>query len=313
MNYIGYVKYEGRLVKEGLMGARTSAKALLGFDESIRFFVNQQLPQLYTAKYDIPIKVNKGSWELAIPETIGQWITTSAGVAVTTYLGAAAKKMADNDFKDVGLKNIFKSSLKAIQWVIKIGRHTGTIERKKFTDVKFRNENQEIGLPNKDGVYLYVPKKYFEYYISCTPKIISELAEIIENERELAVGIFEDGEKIEEKVTIKDKQIFYKKDEEEDILFPELSHGLKVELEGYTTRGNQKANNLGFEYQNHILTCYPSDGNISQYKSCLFLKCKIYGKINRKDKHGEITESRPRIIFDHLEPMEREKPPARLF
>lgn len=313
MNYIGYVKYDGKLVEEGLMGARTSAKALLGFDQSMRFFANQQLPQLTTAKYDIPIKVNKGSWELAIPETIGQWITTSAGVAVMAYLGAAAKKMADNDFNDIGIKNIFKSSLKAIQWVIKIGRHIGTIERKKFTNVKFRNENQEIGIPNNDGAYLYVPKKYFDYYITCPPKIISELAELIENERELSFGVFEDGEKIEEKVTIHDKNIFYKKDDEEDILFPELSHGLKVELEGYTTRGNQKSNNLGFQYEDHILTCYPTTGNISKYKSCLFLKCKIYGTISRRDKHGEITESKPRIIFDHLEPIESEKPPARLF
>ncbi len=309
MKSIGYIKYKGKLVEEGVFGARASAKALLGFDESLRFFATQQMPQLSTAKYDIPVKIHKGSWELQLPETIGQWLVATAGVSITTYVGTAAKKMADNDFKDIGLKTIFKSSLKAIQWVIKIGQHLGSLDKKKFEDVKFRDDNKEIGIPNDKGEYLFIPKKYLDFYASSNKKILSELAELIEAERELSVGIFENGQLSEETVTIKDKYIFYIDAEEDDTLFPELYHGLKVELEGYTTRGNQKSNNLGFQYEGHILSCYRVTGNISQFKHCLFLKCKIHGTISRQDKEGQITESRPKIIFSHLEPISNERHP----
>ena len=37
--YIGYLKYSGKSVEDGLMDARKSAEALLGFDEVLRYFI----------------------------------------------------------------------------------------------------------------------------------------------------------------------------------------------------------------------------------------------------------------------------------
>ena len=51
--YLGYLKYEGELVDEGLMDARKSAQALLGFDECVRFFVCQLTPNLKNVDFEI--------------------------------------------------------------------------------------------------------------------------------------------------------------------------------------------------------------------------------------------------------------------
>ena len=65
--YIGYLKYEGTLVKEGLLDARKADQALLGFDEAIRFYVGQQSPLLRDQDFEIPVRFRKGSWEPLIP------------------------------------------------------------------------------------------------------------------------------------------------------------------------------------------------------------------------------------------------------
>lgn len=40
--YLGYLKYDGDAVEEGVMDARLSAEALLGFDEAFRYFVKKR-------------------------------------------------------------------------------------------------------------------------------------------------------------------------------------------------------------------------------------------------------------------------------
>jgi hypothetical protein len=44
--YIGFVEFIGEGVQEGLLDARKQAKALIGFDSSLRFFVGMQIPEL---------------------------------------------------------------------------------------------------------------------------------------------------------------------------------------------------------------------------------------------------------------------------
>ncbi len=143
--YIGYLKYSGKLVEEGLLDAKKSAQALIGFDGAIRFFVDQQAPHLTQVDYELPVRVRQGPWEILIPKTIAQWIMAGGGIVITKYLSTAAKKMAEKDFDDVGIKDIFSKALKAIQWVIKIGKHIGNTTKKKFESVKFRNDNQDQG------------------------------------------------------------------------------------------------------------------------------------------------------------------------
>ncbi len=301
---LGYIKYKGKLVEEGFLDARKSAQALLGLDSALRFFSSYQRPRLSTVQYEIPVRIQKGCWEALIPAAIAKLFFGGVGIGASAYIVAAATKMAQKDFKDVGLKDVFRKSIESMQWVIKIGTHLGSMKQRSFKTVKFRKNNQEIGIYNSQGKLLYVPKEHLEAYSACNQKILSQLADVIEKERELAVGVIYDGVKKEEKITFHNKHIFATQEEEEEILFPELEHGQTVTLEGYTTRGNETYNDIGFKYQEHTLACRPVEGNIAQYKRCLFLKCRISGEISRLDKKGKVTETRPKIIFTYLEPIE---------
>ncbi len=312
--YIGCLRYTGKLVEDGMLDARKSAQALLGFDEAIRFFVTKQTPELSKSDFEFPVRVRKGSWEIAIPATIAEWIMAGGGVAATAYAAKAAQKMAERDFDNFGFKDIFKKSLIATQWVIKIGKHLGDITIKKFENTKFRDNNQMIGIPNSEGEFLYVPLEYLEFYASINPKLLSNITEIVEEERVLSIGVYEDSELIEEKVTRKNRNIFtHETDADDDILFPELLHGNKVILEGEVTRGNEMSNTVGFRYLGHILTAIPESGSIVRFKGSLFLNCKIHGEISRLDDKGKLGAKRPKIIFTHIEPLENDKDELSLF
>jgi hypothetical protein len=313
--YLGYLKYSGEMVDSGFFDARKSAQALLGFDEAIRFFVGAQNPDLKNVDFEMPVQVRKGSWEVSIPGSIEQWVLTSVGVMATAYLAMAGKKMAENDFKNIGLRDIFRKSLEGIQWLIRIGKHLGDLKQKKFYKVKFRNDNQEIGLPNASGEILFVPIFFFDLFQSSNPKILSKIAELVENQRLLTIGVFgKDGEPVEEPLSRRFRHVFTQEDTEpEDVLFPELKHGQIVSLEGNVTRGNETSNSLGFRYEGHILFCEPEKGSIKRFKSALFEKARIHGTISRADTFGGYNAKRPKIIFNQIESIEEENNQPSLF
>jgi len=306
--YLGYLKYDGKLVDSGFFDARKSAQALLGFDDSLRYFLYQESSLLRDLDFEIPVKIEKGSWLAYIPHNIQDWIITAVGFGATAYAGAAAKKMAENDFKEIGLKTIFKSAFHGIVWVIKIASHLGSMTKKKFDNVKFKNDNAEVGILNDSGEILYVPRKYIDLYINCPEKLFSQLAQLVEPERELEVALVdEDNEKA--RISYSQKQIFtYDIDEDDEILFPDLVNGKYVELQGYVTRGNQNTNSIGFLYHDHILTCHPQEGNIIKHKLKLFSACLIKGYVDRLDKQGILIEKKPRIIFIDLIPIKDDAP-----
>lgn len=290
---LGYVKYSGELVKDGYMDARKSAQALLGVDEAVRFFVFQQAPQLRTVEFEFPVMIKKGSWEIVI------------GGIFLAYGVKAAQKMAENDFKDVGLKDVFKTALGAIQWMIRIGKHMGDLTIKKFENVKFKDNNAMIGVRNSQGEYLYIPKEYLDFYASASPVLLKKISEVVEDGRSLSVGIYDGQATIEETVTRKYRQIFTNEIEEPgEVLFPELEHGQSVVLEGELTRGNEMSNTVGIGYQGHILTGTPEVGSVVRFKLSLFLRCRIHGRVSRENEKGHLDARRPRIIFTRIEPLE---------
>ncbi len=310
--YLGYMKYDGELVDEGFMDARKSAQALLGFDEAIRFFVFQQAPELRKTDFEFPVRVKKGSWEIVIPELV-ELMKLAGGVIATAYGVKAAQKMAERDFDNFGLKDVFQKSLLGIQWVVKIGKHLGDLTLKKFESVTFKDNNQLIGIKNSEGEVLYVPKQFLDFYVSSTPKLLAKITELVE-ERVLKIGVYQNEELVEETVTRKYRSIFTQEEEEqEEILFPELEHGQDVVLEGEVTRGNEMSNTVGLGYQGHILTCHPEQGSIVRFKSSLFLKCQIHGTISRLDEKGRIDARKPKIIFSRIEPMENDEDQNDLF
>lgn len=299
---LGFVKYSGELVKHGYMDARKSAQALLGVDEAVRFFVFQQAPDFRSPNFELPVRVKKGSWEIVV------------GGIVLAYGVKAAQKMADNDFADVGMKDVLRKSLEGIQWLIRIGKHLGDLTIKKFVDAKFKDNNQLIGIRNSDGEYLYIPKEYFDFYISSSPALLKKMSEVVEEERSLSVGVYEYGHLVEESITRRDRQIFtHEKELEEDQLFPELEHGQRVVLEAEVTRGNEMSNTIGIGYKGHVITGVPEVGSIVRFKSSLFLSCRIHGRVSREDDKGRLDARRPRIIFSRIEILEVEEVGRTLF
>lgn len=299
---LGYVKYSGELVKDGYLDARKSAQALLGVDEAVRFFVFQQAPELRTVDFEFPVKVKKGSWEIVV------------GGIFLAYGVKAAQKMAENDFQDVGLKDVFKKALSAIQWMIRIGKHMGDLTIKKFENVQFRDNNALIGIRNSQDEYLYVPKEFLDFYASASPVLLKKMSEVVEEERSLSVGIYYGQAIIEETVTRKHRQIFTNEIEEPgELLFPELEHGQSVVLEGELTRGNEMSNTVGIGYQGHILTGLPEVGSIVRFKPSLFLRCRVHGRVSREDEKGRLDARRPRIIFTRIEPLESDDDNHQLF
>ena len=304
--YIGFVSYEGDLVKDGLMDARKQAQALLGFDFAVRYFVVKYAPDFRGFDFEIPVRVKKGSWEALIPETIGGWMQAGLGVVATAYFSQAAQKMAEKDFADVGVVDIFQKSLEMIKWFLKVGKHMGSSSVRKFEHPKFSDDNDFVGIKNESGEYLYVPRAALELYATTSPALIEKLAQNIEVGRELKVGTFQGGVVDAVVVTASEKWIFCDDISEDDgeILFPELAHGDVVVLDGEVTRENKTTNSMGFKYKDHILTAYPQSGSIVQYKQILFLKCRMHATVSRLDEDGNLAARRPKLYFTRIDPLQ---------
>ncbi|WP_137719087.1 hypothetical protein [Methylobacillus flagellatus] len=313
--YLGYIKYEGPLVEDGLMDARKQAKALIGFDSALRYFIAKRAPEFRNIDFEIPVRVRKGSWEALIPETVAGWVQAGLGVVATAYFTKAAQKMADKDFEDFGITDLFKLAIESIKWFARIGKHMGNVAIREFKDVQFTDDLTQIGIKNEDGEVLFVPKYILDLYVSTNPRLLESMAENIQDGRSLAIGSMQAGEIDEEIVDLSDKSIFCDEDAEleEDVIFPELVHGDYVVLEGEVTRENKTSNSMGFKYNDHILTAYPETGSIVRYKPLLFLKSRLFGTVNRIDETGRIGARRPKLYFSNLEPLEEDNYDSELF
>nr|WP_299173324.1 hypothetical protein [uncultured Allomuricauda sp.] len=303
--YLAHIKYQGKLVKDGFLDARKSAEIMLGIDEVVRFFILQDKKESAKLELEIPIRVEKGSWMAILPPDLTVWILTAIGAGVTSYAATALNTIAKNDFKDVSSKDIGKWIVKGLKWTIEITKHLKKKKVKQFPNAKLKLEEgiQMVGILNEKGEILYVPKEYLELYTKVPDKLLDNLTKHIEPERELEIDFSEpnrgdnDDTGTPAKVGFEQKSLFYEEIAEEDILFPELKHGRYIELDGHLTRGNEKTNTLGFEYENHILTCVPFEGSIRTEKQTLFTNCTIKGYIDRVAKDGTFKAKRPMIRY----------------
>jgi hypothetical protein len=307
--YIGYVRYSGALVEDGLFDAKKMAQALVGIDGAVRFFVGFQDPRLREANYELPVRIRKGSWEALIPTKIESAVIASLGVAASVYLSTAARSLAKNDFKDMTTREVFRKALQAIQWMIRLGKHLGDGTIRTFKRVKFRKANQEIGIPNAEGVYLFIPKGFFDMYVAARPDLLAQLASLVERERKLSIGTYRGTRREEVVLTVESKYVFASEpDVPTEVLFPNLKHGEAVALDGTLTRGNRETNSVGFKYHDHILNCVPTEGSIVRYKRFLFGPVRVYGTISRLDEFGRIEANRPTIEISRIEVLETSDP-----
>lgn len=303
---IGYIKYSGEDVKNGIIDAASAGSALLGLDEAIRFFNERQSSKLAKYDYQIPVKIGEGSWVAYVMGCVG----IGAGAFALSYLKKAGEKMAENDIGDKGLSDVLKKSVEAIQSFIRLVKHTKSNNGWDTKKVKWNNDNSIVGIPNNDGEYIYIPTEYFIWITETPPKLLSRITTAITNERSLSVGLKEGEAFIEEKITNIEKVLFLGNEliqDDEEFLFPEFEHGQEVKLEGKLIRGNEASNSVGFDYEGHILNCLPEEGSVVQFKPALFLKCIIEGTITRFKKNSRVAEKRPRIILKRVLPLESDE------
>jgi hypothetical protein len=312
--YIGYIKYEGEGVENGIFDARKSAKALLGFDQAIRYFAAKEEPYLLNKDYELPVEIKKDSWDIYLPLGV-------LSLAAVKYATKTAEKAATDGLFEIGLskdiQKIFLGAMVSMQWVVKIAKHAGSFKKDLQIEHNLEENKVEIkGINDKSS--LLVPRKYFEQYKSCPENILDKLAENINDDRVLKIGSFHQEEVKEVEINQNSKSIFYNeaqnKEDEDDTICPELQDGKYVELEGTITKVNEKANTLGFQYKDYILTIEPANNNVTEYKGQIlsdeikhiFRKAKISGIVSRIGKRGEFLK-KPRIIFNSLTPIEEEK------
>jgi hypothetical protein len=302
--YIGFIRYRGKPLEQGYLDARKSAEALLGFDESLRYFIGTQNNELSKVDYEIPVLIRNGSWIAQIPQDIAVYIKPALAIIATAYLAGAAKKMAENDFENISIASLFKMAIQGIQWTLKIGKHLGYLSKQTFENIKWRGT--EIGIPNDKGEYLYVPKMFLDFFEKMPANLLSKLASLVTEDIKLEVGVRQNNKDEVESLEVIHKSIFCP--DSEKLVFPELEHGKEVKLTGLVTRGNENTNTIGFRYRDHILTCYPQDGSIVRFKSGLFIQCEIVGVVTRKNELGEIVELKPKIIVSNLIPPKPDNP-----
>lgn len=301
---IGYMKFSGDAVPSGIIDAGSAGMALVGLDEAVRFFNEKQSPEFAKVEYQIPIRTTEGSWIAWVLGIAG----TGASVFALSYLRKAGEKMAENDFKDIGLRDVLKNSVDAIQHLIKLVKHTKLSRGWDTQNVQWRNNNAEIGILNAQGEPIFIPAEYLRWYLSLPPRLISKITGAIAQQRSLSIGVKRNGDFEEVSVNIEEKLYFVDDniEPEEDYLFPELKHGDEVRLDGKLTRGNASSNSIGLEYEGHILNCIPEQGSIRRFKPALFLRCTIVGTISRLTKQRMVAEKRPTIIFRSITPLERD-------
>ena len=307
---LGYLSYNGKSIQNGVFDARQSAKALLGFDSLMRYFIKIENPELKDVDFNFPVKVKEGSWIIEIPSNIGSILQVGGGVLLVYYLKEVVKKAGADGFLETGpakdVKKIIQTAINLAKWCIKIRKH---IKNKHIEEsIDLTNDTVKVSADNE---ILEVPTKIYTLYAKLPDGIFNNISEAISEDVYLTIGErLDDGRFDKENITYTEKSYFYtKSDVVSDILFPELKDGQYVELEGEITRNNGKTNTIGFEYKGHILTCEPDHKqSLTKFKSQIisksddkfFSSVTIHGIIDRSEGDG----NRPKIKFTKIIPKE---------
>lgn len=300
---IGFIKYSGNSLKDGVIDAGSAGSALVGLDEAIRFFNIQQSPDFASLEYDVPVKTRAGSWEAVLITGA----TVVGGTFALAYAKKAGEKLAENDFKDIGLKHAIAKSMAAVQWLAKLVTHTRRQRGWEYSRIEPTLNSDFAVIENDSGVELHVPMEFYRWYQQMSPRLLVKMTSVIRKDRVLTIGSIRD-ERVETVTITENEKRFFDtidtEDIEEETLFPELIHGQNIMIEGRLIRGNEASNSIGLEYMGHVINCIPSIGSVRQYKSALFLRCRVEGSITRHSKNRFVADRRPTLIVDRVIPLE---------
>ena len=150
---------------------------------------------------------------------------------------------------------------------------------------------------------------------NCPSALFGKCVNIIEEGRELEIGLFENKQAVDSiRIFPEEKAIFCReKDEDLEVLFPELEHGMPFGEDGEITRVTESTNTVGFRYKEHVLFCKPSNGKpiasfkhkiISRQDGHIFPKVKLIGVVDREDVYGNFKAHKPCIIFSDIQQLE---------
>lgn len=316
---LAYVKYEGEDINHGVFDARDAANALLGIDKAVRYYVEREIPELRGVKYDFPVKIQEGSWEVLIPSNVDQLIKvfgiSGIGVFAYTYLKATAEKAAKDGMLTTGvvkdIRNAFSSAVLMIQRVLAYVKHMGGFN--KNPKVKFDEGSEIVTVYNKEGVPLSFQSRYLEIILKCPSSLLAEMVLPIRIKRSLRIGLYNaNGELREESVNESEKELFCDEPQELDEL-PELKDGESVTLKGRIVRANEKEQSLGFQYNGHVITCKPAKGmTLASFKSGIISSrsgklyqsdVEVSGDVERVAVDGRY-KTKPRIFVNSVVPID---------
>lgn len=316
---IWYLKYYWDSVHEWAFDMRKSAEALLWFDEILRYFISKEEPLLSNVNFDIPVNIKKGSWEISLFEWI-MWVWATA--YLTTLVATAWKDGFLETWPAKDIKKIFLCALNSIKWVITIRNHRKDKNRK-IEHLKFKNNNEEIWIPNESWEYLYVPRKYYDLYTQFPEKIFFKNTKLIEKDRILEIWSIEQDWKITDiKITENEKYYFFDEESDNiDIILPELIHWNHVTLEWEITRTTESTNTIWLKYNGHVLVCKPIDKSLAYFKNKIvsinethfFSKVKVTWIVDRINTEWEYKEKKPMILFSDIQNIEKSDNRKKLF
>ena len=299
---LGFVKYSGKSLIDGVIDAGSAGSALVGLDEAVRFFNSKQSPDFSTFQYDVPVQTRTGSWEAVVVASVAV-----GGAFALGYAKKAGEKLAENDFKDLGLKDVLKKSMAALQTLAKLIKHTRRPRGWDRVRVEPSLGADTVLVANDNGDELPVPIEYFRWYQQLPPRLLARMTSVIRVDRVLTIGVVRTTGVEEVTIVEEEKPLFDQTEEdeyEEDILFPELHHGSDARLEGRLIRGSEASNSVGLEYMGRVINCVPAHGNVRQYKAALFLRCKVEGRITRHARNRFVADRRPTLIVEKVVPLE---------
>jgi hypothetical protein len=185
---IGFLRYEADYIENGIFDARKSAQALLGFDELMKYFIKKEASELSNVDFSLPVKIREGSWEVLIPDNVADIVKLVQGTALGVYLLQIAKKAATDGLLETGpikdVKKIFQWALKAIQWCIKVRKHS---KGGKITEILDRSTDSVV--LDVEGEQLVVPIEIYLIYQHLPTGIFSKVSSVIDDKTEMVLGV----------------------------------------------------------------------------------------------------------------------------
>ena len=320
MESFAYFKYEGDDITDGVFGARDSAEALWGLDKALRYCTEQELPELKKIKYEFPVKIQPGSWEILLPENIADimQVVKDVGMAgciivpLTVYLKGIAETAAKDGLFEAGpikdLKKILEGALLAIQWFVRYIKHIRGSDASPRIDSS-DNENS-VTIINKEGDSLTIPYDIYTKIIRMPSDVIEGMVLPVNERHSLKIGVKIGGVWREDSITNVDRPMFCKESQTADEL-PELFDGARVSITGRVMRANEKDQSFGLQYKGHVLTCKPEEGKqLATFKHGLISTSsnKIYqGDVNVEGVVERVTvdgreKTRPRLFVSSVVP-----------